>query len=379
MSKRRDLYEVLGVERGASEAALKSAYHKLAMKYHPDCNAGDEQAEAKFKEINEAYGVLKDPQKRAAYDHYGHAGLGNGDMGGAPFGFSDLSQSMSSIFESFFGAGDFGNTRPGGAERGSDLKYVLKLTLEEARTGKQVEVKLSSKVTCEDCSGSGAKPGTSLNRCEACSGSGRIRSAQGFFTVERSCLSCGGRGRVMVSPCGKCGGVGRVAKKKTVNVSVPVGIADGMRIRLAGEGEAGLYGGGPGDLYVFVEVKNHEFFRREGDDIFCLVPVSMVTAALGGEIEVPTLSGSKIKVKIPQGIQTGRQLRLKGEGMPSLSSPSRCGHMFVHVVVETPTNLTKRQKELLETFDKESSKENHPEAFSFFSKVKSFFDNLASQ
>jgi len=374
---RRDFYDILGVDRGASDSELKSAYHKLAMKCHPDCNAGDADAEAKFKEINEAYGVLKDPQSRAAYDRYGHEGFK--EMGGSSSGFSDLSQTMSSIFESFFGGmGGVETHGSAGTERGADLRYDLRVTLEEARVGKQVEVKVSTKILCSVCSGSGAKSDASLQKCKSCGGSGRVRSVQGFFTVERTCLSCSGRGRVLSAPCVKCAGAGRVAKKKDLNVSVPPGIADGMRIRLAGEGEAGLYGGGNGDLYIFVSVKPHDFFKREGGDVLCRVPVSMVTAALGGYIEVPTLSGEMTRVSIQEGTQTGRQLRLKGQGMPSVGS-TRVGDMRIHVIVETPSNLTTRQKELLQEFGNESSTANHPETSSFFSKVKGFFDNLASQ
>lgn len=381
MSK-RDFYEILGVAKSADEAELKSAFRKAAMQHHPDRNPGDKAAEAKFKELNEAYETLKDPQKRAAYDRYGHAAFENGGFGGAGGpGFSgDFAQTMSDIFESFFG-GDGGGGRQrgaGGRERGADLRYNLDITLEEAFAGKQVEIKVPTSIACEVCTGTGAKPGTSPQTCRTCGGAGRVRATQGFFTVERTCPTCGGRGQVIADPCGKCGGSGRTTREKTLTVSVPAGIEDGTRIRLAGEGEAGLRGGPPGDLYIFIGIRPHEFFQRDGADIACRVPISMATAALGGQFDVPTLNGEKTKVKVPEGTQTGKQFRLKGKGMPVMRS-HQIGDMYIQVVVETPRNLTKRQRELLEEFERESSGENHPESDGFFAKVKDFFDGLAGE
>jgi molecular chaperone DnaJ len=378
MSK-RDYYEILGVGKSADEAELKSAFRKAAMKHHPDRNPGDKAAEAKFKELNEAYDTLKDPQKRAAYDRYGHAAFENGGMGPGGPGFSgDFAQTMSDIFESFFG-GDGGPRRgTGGRERGADLRYNLDITLEEAFAGKQVEINVPTSIACEVCTGTGAKPGTSPQTCRTCGGAGRVRATQGFFTVERTCPTCGGRGQVIADPCTKCGGTGRTVRDKTLTVSVPAGIEDGTRIRLAGEGEAGLRGGPPGDLYIFIGIRPHEFFQRDGADIACGVPISMVTAALGGQFDVPTLNGEKTKVKVPEGTQTGKQFRLKGKGMPVMRS-HQVGDMYIQVVVETPRNLTKRQRELLEEFDRESSGDNHPDSDGFFAKVKDFFDGLAGE
>jgi molecular chaperone DnaJ len=377
MSK-RDFYEILGVAKTADEAELKSAFRKAAMRHHPDRNPGDRAAEAKFKELNEAYDTLKDPQKRAAYDRFGHAAFENGGFGGGG-GFSgDFAQTMSDIFESFFG-GDGGPRRgSGGRERGADLRYNLDITLEEAFAGKQVEIHVPTSIACEVCSGTGAKPGTSPQTCRTCGGAGRVRATQGFFTVERTCPTCGGRGQVIADPCGKCGGTGRTTRDKTLTVSVPAGIEDGTRIRLAGEGEAGLRGGPTGDLYIFIGIRPHEFFQRDGADIACRVPISMVTAALGGQFDVPTLSGEKTKVKVPEGTQTGKQFRLKGKGMPVMRS-HQVGDMYIQVVVETPRNLTKRQRDLLEEFERQSSGENHPESAGFFAKVKDFFDGLAGE
>jgi molecular chaperone DnaJ len=377
MSK-RDFYEILGVPKTADDAAMKSAYRKLAMQHHPDRNPGDKAAEAKFKELNEAYDTLKDPQKRAAYDRYGHAAFENGGMGGGGGpGFSgDFAQTMSDIFESFFGAEGGGQRRgSGGRERGADLRYNMDITLEEAFTGKQVEIKVPTSISCEVCNGSGAKAGTAPQTCRTCGGAGRVRATQGFFTVERTCPTCQGRGQVIADPCTKCGGTGRTTREKTLNVSVPSGIEDGTRIRLAGEGEAGMRGGPPGDLYIFIGIKPHEFFQRDGADIFCRVPISMTTAALGGQFDVPTLTGEKTKVKVPEGTQTAKQFRLKGKGMPVMRS-HQVGDMYIQVVVETPRNLTRRQRELMEEFERESSGENHPDSEGFFAKVKDFFDGL---
>ncbi|MCY1706874.1 molecular chaperone DnaJ [Pannonibacter sp. SL95] len=373
---KRDYYEILGVARGADEKVLKSAYRKLAMQYHPDRNPGDDSAEALFKEVNEAYDVLKDGQKRAAYDRFGHAAFENGGGGGGGFGAHshDFASTMSDIFEEFFGMSG-GGRRSGGRERGADLRYNLEITLEEAFAGKTVEIEVPTSITCQPCGGSGAKPGSSPTTCRTCGGSGRVRAAQGFFTLERACPSCQGRGQVISDPCTNCGGVGRVTQERTLSVNIPAGIEDGTRIRLAGEGEAGLRGGPSGDLYIFLSIKPHEFFQRDGADLYCRVPISMTTASLGGQFDVPTVDGGTTRVKVPESTQTGKQFRLKGKGMPVMRA-SQHGDMYIQVTVETPTNLTKRQRELLAEFEKESSGENNPESTGFFARVKDFLDNL---
>ncbi|ADZ72742.1 molecular chaperone DnaJ [Polymorphum gilvum] len=368
---KRDFYEVLGVPRDADEKTLKSAYRKLAMQYHPDRNPDDAAAETQFKEVNEAYDTLKDAQKRAAYDRFGHAAFENG--GGFGAHSHDFASTMSDIFEEFFGMG--GGRRSGGRERGADLRYNLDITLEEAFSGKTVEIAVPTSVTCTACSGSGAKPGTSPTACRTCGGAGRVRAAQGFFTLERTCPTCQGRGQVISDPCTSCGGAGRTTQERTLSVNIPAGIEDGTRIRLAGEGEAGLRGGPPGDLYIFLSIKPHEFFQRDGADLYCRVPISMTTAALGGQFDVPTVDGATTRVKVPESTQTGKQFRLKGKGMPVLRS-SQFGDMYIQVTVETPTNLTKRQRELLAEFERESSGENNPESTGFFARVKDFLDNL---
>ncbi len=377
MSK-RDFYEVLGVSRDADEKTLKSAYRKMAMKYHPDRNPDDDRAEAQFKEVNEAYDALKDPDKRAAYDRFGHAAFegGMGGPGGGPGFGNDFASTMSDIFDEFFG-GAGGRGRRGGSDRGSDLRYNLEVDLEDAFSGKTVEIDVPTSASCQACSGTGAKPGTSPTVCPTCGGSGRIRATQGFFTVERTCVTCGGRGEVITDPCDVCGGTGRVVQERTLSVNIPAGIEDGTRIRLAGEGEAGVRGGPAGDLYIFVTLRPHAFFQRDGADLFCRVPVSMTTAALGGQFDVPTVDGGKTRVKVPEGTQTSKQFRLRGKGMPVLRS-TKLGDMYIQVVVETPRNLSKRQRELLEEFESVSSKENHPEAAGFFARVKDFFENLGT-
>ena len=329
-------------------------------------------AEVKFKEINEAYEILKDPQKRAAYDRFGHRAFEQGGFGagaGAASGFA----SFADIFDEFFG--DFrGGGRRTGRERGSDLRYNLEVTLEEAYSGKSVEVEVPTTVTCSLCNGSGSKPGTSPKTCSTCGGAGRVRASQGgFFHIERTCPTCHGRGEVVADPCTKCSGAGRVAETRTLSVNIPAGIEDGTRIRLAGEGEAGVRGGPAGDLYIFLSIKPHAFFQRDGADIFCRVPVSITTAALGGQFEVPTLDGGRSRVKVPEGTQSGRQIHLKGKGMPVLRS-RQVGDMYVQIMVETPRNLSRRQRELLEEFERVSDEENNPESSGFFSRVKDFFD-----
>ncbi|WP_029349844.1 molecular chaperone DnaJ [Bosea sp. 117] len=373
MSK-RDYYEILEVTRTVTDGELKSCYRKLAMKWHPDRNPGNGEAEIRFKEINEAYDVLKDPQKRAAYDRFGHAAFENGGGGGPGFG-ADFASTFSDIFDDLFGmagGGRRGGARGSGRERGADLRYNMEITLEEAYAGKEATIRLPTSVTCEGCSGTGAKPGTQPTSCRTCGGSGRIRHAQGFFTLERTCPACQGRGQVIEDPCPACAGAGRVTKERTLQVAIPAGVEDGTRIRLGNEGEAGTRGGPPGDLYIFLSIAPHEFFQRDGADLFCRVPISMVTAAIGGSIEVPTIDGGKTKVKVPEGTQTGKRFRLTAKGMPVLRTRNT-GDMYVQVVVETPQNLTRRQRELLAEFDKECSKDTHPEANGFFSRVKDFF------
>jgi molecular chaperone DnaJ len=375
---KRCYYETLGVARAADEAQLKSAYRKLAMQFHPDRNNGDREAEVRFKEISEAYDVLKDGQKRAAYDRFGHAAFENGMGNGAHPGFgSDFASTFADIFEGVFGMGGARGGRSSGRERGADLRYNLDITLEEAFVGKTANIQIPTAVTCEVCSGSGAKPGTKPTTCLTCGGVGRLRHVQGFFTMERTCHTCQGRGQVIDTPCTACGGGGRVTRERTLAVNIPPGVEDGTRIRLAGEGEAGVRGGPPGDLYIFLSIEPHAFFQRDGADLHCRVPISLVSAALGGNFEVPTIDGGKTRVKVPEGTQSGRRFRLQGKGMPVLRS-RQLGDMYVQVVVETPQNLSKRQKELLQEFEKLSSKETHPESSGFFSRVKEFFDGLGS-
>ena len=377
MSK-RDYYEILGVAREASDADLKSAYRKLAMQHHPDRNPGDRECEHKFKELNEAYDVLKDGDKRAAYDRFGHAAFEQGGGGGHGFG-ADFAHTFSDIFDDLFGMG--GGRRGGrgqGRERGSDLRYNMEITLDEAFEGKTAQIRIPTSVACEVCSGTGAKAGTKPKPCATCGGAGKIRHAQGFFTLERTCPACQGRGQVIDDPCAGCAGAGRVTRERMLSVNIPAGVEDGTRIRLAGEGEAGLRGGPPGDLYIFLSLAAHEFFQRDGADLHCRVPISMATAALGGEFEVPAIDGSKARVKVPGGTQTGRRFRLTGKGMPVLRL-KQVGDMYIQVVVETPQKLTKRQRELLAEFEKLSSEETQPESAGFFSRVKEFIDGLGSR
>ena len=377
MSK-RDYYEVLGVARTCTEAELKTAFRKLAMQHHPDRNPGDTECEHKFKELNEAYDVLKDGDKRAAYDRFGHAAFEQGGMGGGQGFSSDFGSAFADIFEGIFGMQGGRGGRSSGRERGSDLRYNMEITLEDAFEGKTAQVRIPTSVICEACSGSGAKAGTKPKTCATCGGMGKIRHAQGFFTLERTCPTCQGRGQVIDDPCKACGGAGRVTRERTLSVNIPAGVEDGTRIRLAGEGEAGLRGGPPGDLYIFLSLAPHEFFQRDGADLHCLVPISMVTAALGGDFEVPAIDGSKAKVKVPPGTQTGRRFRLSSKGMPVLRS-KQTGDMYVQVSVETPQNLNKRQRELLVEFAKLSSDENQPEAAGFFGRVKEFLDGLGTR
>ncbi len=374
MSK-RDYYEVLGVSRTCTEVELKAAFRKLAMQHHPDRNPGDKDCEHRFKELNEAYDVLKDGDKRAAYDRFGHAAFEHG--GGQGFG-ADFASTFSDIFEDLFGMGGGRRGRASGRERGADLRYNMEIDLEEAYEGKTAQIRIPTPVTCEACSGTGAKAGTRPKACTHCGGSGRISHRQGFFTLERTCPACQGRGQVIEDPCPACTGSGRVTRERTLSVNIPPGVEDGTRIRLAGEGEAGVRGGGAGDLYIFLSINSHEFFQRDGADLYCRVPISMVAAALGGELEVPTIDGDKARVKIAEGTQSGRRLRLGGKGMPVLRS-NRHGDMYVQVTVETPQNLSKKQRDLLREFEKISSGETQPESSGFFNKVKEFIGGTGTR
>ncbi len=369
-------YETLGVGRDVDEKALKAAFRKLAMQYHPDRNNGDDTAEAKFKEINEAYEVLRDPQRRAAYDRFGHAAFEQGGGFGGGGGARDFGGSFSDIFDDLFG--EFMGGRGRGqsqARRGADLRFDLEITLDEAYRGLTEDISVPATVACDTCHGSGAAEGAQPETCRACGGAGAVRSTQGFFMVERTCTACRGTGKVIANPCRSCHGQGAVRREKNLSVKVPPGVDNGTRIRLAGEGEAGLRGGPPGDLYIFVSVTPHPVFEREGTSIGCSVPISMATAALGGEIEIPTIEGARAKVKIPAGTQSGRQFRLKGKGMPQLGAAGLYGDMVMVVRVETPVNLSKRQKELLREFA-DLDNGNSPDSHGFFAKVKELWTDL---
>ena len=379
MSK-RDFYDVLGVSKGASPDEIKKAYRSKAKELHPDRNADNPDAESQFKEANEAYEILKDAEKKAAYDRFGHAafdggmGGGRGARPGQGFGGGDFS-AFSDVFDDLFG--DIMGGRQGGgrrAARGSDLRYNLRVSLDEAYAGLQKTINVPTSVGCSACDGTGAEGGAEPTTCPTCSGMGKVRAQQGFFTVERTCPTCSGLGQIIKNPCKTCGGQGRVEKNRALNVNIPAGVETGTRIRLAGEGEAGMRGGPPGDLYIFVEVAPHDLFERDGVNLYCRVPVAMSKAALGGAIEVPTIDGGRGRVQIPAGSQSGRQMRLRGKGMPPLRSGSP-GDMFIELAVETPVNLTSRQKELLREFE-EMSEDNNPESNSFFSSVKSFWDGM---
>ncbi|MBC2834989.1 molecular chaperone DnaJ [Paragemmobacter straminiformis] len=383
---KRDYYDILGAPRGASAEELKKAYRTKAKELHPDRNSDNPNAEAQFKEVNEAYEVLKDADKKAAYDRYGHAafegGMGGGGRGGYPGGAGngDFASAFSDVFEDLFG--DFmGGGRGGGggrsrAQRGSDLRYNLRVNLEEAFKGVQKTINVPTSIACDTCRGTGAEGGAEPVTCPTCSGMGKVRAQQGFFTVERTCPTCNGMGQIIKNPCRACGGAGRTEKERALSVNIPAGVETGTRIRLAGEGEAGLRGGPAGDLYIFIEVKDHPIFQRDGVHLFCRIPVSIGTAALGGEVEVPTIDGGKSRVKVPAGSQTGKQMRLRGKGMPALRGGGT-GDMVLELAVETPVNLTARQRELLEEFER-LSEENNPEGQSFFSKVKGFWDGMKS-
>jgi molecular chaperone DnaJ len=373
----KDFYEILGVSRTATADELKKAYRKLAMQHHPDKNPGDKKAEEKFKELSHAYDILSDEQKRAAYDRYGHDAFtqsGNGGGGAGAAGF-DFSSGFADIFEDLFGmGGGRGRSQSTGPARGSDLRYNLQVSLEEAFKGKQETIKVTTSVACDVCHGSGGEKGSKPTECPTCHGAGRVRASQGFFTVERTCTTCQGMGKIIKNPCKNCAGTGRVRKEKTLSVNIPAGVEEGTRIRLSNEGEVGMRGGPAGDLYIFISVSEHPLFTRDGADIHCSVPIPMTTATLGGTIEVPTIDGSHVKVTIPEGTQHGHQMRLRGKGMSVLRSSHR-GDMYLHTLVETPVKLTKKQKDLLKEFDKNGAHVS-PASERFFAKVKDFWADL---
>ena len=380
----RDYYEILAVERSCSEAELKSAYRKLAMEHHPDRNGGCEEAEGRFKEINEAYSVLSDAQKRAAYDRFGHAGVNGMNGGGGQAGFNDVHDIFNEVFGQAFGDmfGAGGRQRSTGPARGQDLRYDLEISLEQAYAGAEVTLNVPSAITCEACTGTGAKPGTNPTTCNTCNGIGRVRASQGFFSIERTCPRCAGSGRMILDPCTSCRGHGQVRQERTLSVRVPAGVDDGAKIRLSGEGDAGARGGPRGDLYIFLSVKPHELFERDGLDLLCSVPVPMHIAALGGEIDAPCLLGgehcdgtSRQTVKVPEGAQTGKTVRLKGRGMPSLRSRER-GDLVVELFVETPTHLTAKQKELMRELAGLCGERQHPQTTGFMGKAKRFWEDV---
>jgi molecular chaperone DnaJ len=381
---KRDYYEVLGVAKGASADEIKKAYRKKAKELHPDRNSDNPNAEAQFKEANEAYDVLKDADKKAAYDRFGHAAFDGGMAGGGagrggygPQGQGDFASAFSDVFEDLFGdfmGGQRGSARQR-ASRGSDLRYNLKISLEDAFSGLSKQITVPTSVACGACSGTGSEGGAEPTTCPTCSGMGKVRAQQGFFTVERTCPTCSGIGQIVKNPCATCGGAGRTQKERALSVNIPAGVETGTRIRLSGEGEAGLRGGPTGDLYIFIDVADHPLFQRDGNDLFCRVPVSMVKAALGGEIEVPTIDGGRSRVKVPEGSQSGRQMRLRSKGMPALRGPG-VGDMYIELQVETPVKLNSEQKALLRQFEDSCAKSNNPNASGFFDKVKSFWDGM---
>ena len=376
MSK-QDYYETLGVAKGASADEIKKAYRRKAKELHPDRNADNPKSEGLFKEANEADEVLKDNDKKAAYDRYGHAafegGMGGGNGGGRPGRQGDFSSAFSDVFDDLFGGGG-GRQR---ASRGSDLRYDMRVNLEEAFLGQHKTISVPTSVSCGACDGSGAAAGTQPATCGTCAGMGKVRAQQGFFTVERACPTCSGAGQVIKNPCSSCRGAGRVEKDRALSVNIPPGVETGTRIRLSGEGEAGARGGPQGDLYIFIEVDDHTIFERDGINLFCNIPVSMTSAAMGGDIEVPNIDGGRSRVKIPAGSQSGRQMRLRSKGMPAIRGGA-LGDMFIELQVETPVNLTARQKELLKEFE-DLSTNNSPESLGFFNKVKGFWDGMKSR
>ena len=372
MSK-RDYYEVLGLDKGAADSDIKKAYRRVAMKYHPDRNPDDPDADHKFKEATEAYDILMDREKREAYDRFGHAGVDPG-MGGGGFGGGNFSDIFGDVFGDIFGGGRGGR---GGPQRGSDLRYTLDISLEDAVRGTTVEIKVPSLSTCEKCDGSGAKKGSSPTTCGTCGGMGQVRMQQGFFQVQQTCPTCRGRGKTITDPCNACHGQGRVEKTRKLSVKVPPGVDTGDRIRLSGEGEAGPEGGPPGDLFVQMSVRQHNIFERDGKNLYCEVPITFVTAALGGELEVPTLDG-RVKLKIPPETQTGKLFRLRGKGVKPVRGGS-VGDLLCRAVVETPVNLNKEQKTLLQQFEKSLGQDGHaqsPRQSSWFEGVKNFFEDM---
>ncbi len=376
---KRDYYETLGVAKGADAATIKKAYRQKAKELHPDRNSDNPKAEEQFKEANEAYEVLKDAEKKAAYDRFGHAAFEGGMGGGGQRpggGQGDFASAFSDVFDDLFGDMMGGGRGRGGnrAQRGNDLRYNLRIKLEDAFAGMQKTINVPTAVACDGCHGTGAEGGSEPQNCPTCNGMGKVRAQQGFFTVERTCPTCNGMGQTIKDPCKTCHGAGRVEKEKSLSVNIPAGVETGTRIRLAGEGEAGMRGGPAGDLYIFIEVADHELFERERNNLFCRVPVSIASAALGGEIEVPTIDGGRSRVKIPEGSQSGRQMRLRGKGMPALRGGG-AGDMFIELAVETPVNLTSRQREILKEFDK-LSEENNPHGSKFFKTVKGFWDSM---
>jgi len=380
MSK-RDYYEVLGVSKGASEAELKKAYKSAAMKHHPDRNPDDKGAEEKFKEANEAYSILSDPEKKAAYDQFGHAGVEGAGMGGAGgfgAGGASFSDVFGDVFGDIFGGGSRGGARGGSrAYRGDDLQYNLELNLEEAVAGTKVDIRIPTQVKCKTCDGSGAKKGTTPTTCTTCGGVGQVRMQQGFFSLQQTCPRCHGKGKMITDPCGTCHGQGRTQEHKTLSVKIPAGVDNGDRIRLSGEGEAGEHGGPSGDLFVHMSVRPHTIFERDGNDLFCEVPINMTVAALGGELEVPTLKG-RVKLKIPTETQSGKLFRLRGKGVKSVRGGQQ-GDLLCRVLVETPVNLTKKQKEMLEQFNEsliEDKLEHSPRSSSWLDGVKKFFEDM---
>jgi molecular chaperone DnaJ len=379
---KRDYYEVLGVAKNATEEDIKKAYRKLAMKHHPDRNQGEDakKSEEKFKEAKEAYEMLSDEQKRAAYDQYGHAGVDPNMAGrgpGGPEGFGGFADAFGDIFGDIFGGGAGGRRGGGGGQqvyRGNDLSYAMEITLEEAANGKDTQIRIPSWETCETCSGTGAKPGTSPKTCTTCSGSGTVHMRQGFFSIQQTCPHCRGTGKIIPDPCVTCSGVGKIKKQKTLEVKIPAGINEGMRIRSAGNGEPGTNGGPAGDLYIEIRIKAHEIFERDGDDLHCTVPVSLVSAALGGAIEVPTL-GSKAEIELPEGTQHGKTFRLRGKGIKGLRS-TYPGDLYCHITVETPVKLTEHQRKLLKELDESFRKggdKHSPNAKSWTDRVKDLF------
>ena len=373
---KEDYYATLGIDRDADASEIKKSYRKLAMKYHPDKNPGDQAAEKKFKELNEANDVLSDDEKRAAYDRFGHAAFEQGGQGGTSTGagFSGFSD----IFDEMFGDAFTGGARRNGRQsgRGSDLRYNMEVTLAQAYAGNKTNIRVPTSVQCSECKGTGSKGGVAPETCHTCHGQGKIRAQQGFFTIERTCPTCQGQGQVISEACSQCSGSGRVHQEKTLSVTIPAGVEDGTRIRLSGEGEAGLNGAPSGDLYIFISVTPHHIFQRDSANIYCKVPLPFTTASLGGHIEVPTVDGSRARITIPSGTQSGHQFRLKAKGMSILRSKER-GDMFVQASVETPVNLSKKQKDLLKEFEQEGkSADNSPESAGFFSKVKDLWEDL---